>query len=85
MYDVVQLPDDKAQEGGLNDPPKPLSLHTTVAVGVVGEPDVSFTFAVNVNEPADSVAGFGVTLVVVGWITVNDDVPVLALYALLPT
>jgi len=66
VYNVWQLPDDKIQEGGLNEPPEPPSLHVTLAVGVVGELYVSFTLTTNVSEPEDIVAGFGVTLVVVG-------------------
>ena len=74
VYDVAQLPDDKVHELGLNDPPEPPSFQVTAPVGVVGELDVSFTFTTNVIGPT-YVAGFGVTVVVVPWITVNDDVP----------
>ena len=84
VYDVWQLPDDKVQEGSLNVPPKPPSLHATVLVGIVGEPEVSFTLTVNASEPEDNVAGFGVTVVVVEWITVSDDVAKLAECALSP-
>jgi hypothetical protein len=55
VYDVVQLPDDKVQEAGLNVPPELASLHVTVAVGVVWELYVSFTFTTNVTELVDNV------------------------------
>ena len=68
VYDVVQLPDDKVHGDELNVPPEPPSFHVTVPVGVVGELYVSFTLTTNVTEPVDSVVGFGVTVVAVGWI-----------------
>lgn len=63
VYDVVQLPDDRAHAAGLNVPPAPLSLNNMVPVAVVGKAEVSVTVIVNVvgvpglatDEPGDTV------------------------------
>ncbi len=69
IYDVMQLPDDNVHDAGSNVPPAPLSLHDTVPVVVVGELDISIIWAENVIEPpADTVAEFGVIVVLVGLI-----------------
>ena len=61
----MQLPDDKMQKTGLNVPLALLLLHVALPIGIVGKIEVSFTLTVNVTEPADHVAGFGVIVVVV--------------------
>lgn len=48
VYDVVQLPDDNAHDGGLNVPPASLSFHSRVPVGVAVEFEVSLTVTVSV-------------------------------------
>ena len=47
VYDVVQLPDDKVQNVGLNVPELP-SLHVTLPPGVVVGLELSATITVNV-------------------------------------
>ena len=65
MYEVVQLPDDKVQEGGLNVPELP-SLHVTVPLGVFAGVEASMTVTVNVIcVPEFTEAGLGVTVTVV--------------------
>ncbi len=78
-YDVMQLPDDNVHDAGSNVPPAPLSLHDTVPVVARGRAwkpklenllfkcDVSLIWADNVIElPVDTVAEFGVIVVLVG-------------------
>jgi hypothetical protein len=50
VYDVVQLPDANAHDGGLNVPPALLSFHDIVPVGVVGELEVSLTVTVSITD-----------------------------------
>jgi hypothetical protein len=84
VYDVVQLPDDNAHDGGLNVPPALLSFHSMVPVGVLVEFEVSLTVTVSVTgDPGFAVDGFGDTVTVVESGVAETDVLLLSVNIIL--
>jgi hypothetical protein len=79
-YELVQLPDDKVQDVGLNVPPELLSVNETDPDGICVEFNVSITFTASVNGVLEfKVAELGVIVVPVerSGCTVREDVAVL--------
>ncbi len=67
VYVVTHVVAGDVHDAGLNVPPAPLSLHDTVPVTVVGELEVSLTWAENVSVPLEGrVVELGVTVTLVG-------------------
>ena len=63
MYDTLQLSDESAQEVELNVPPKLLSFHDTMPVGMVGRLEMSDIRTVSCTcDPRETVSTVEVTV-----------------------
>ena len=63
MYDTVHFPEERVQEVGSNVPPKLLSFHDTMPVGMVGRVEMSDIRTVSCTcDPRETVSTDDVTV-----------------------